>query len=57
MLAGVATVGITSAASTPESCVAGILDLLGARFELKLREHRDTIETMAFKKLRLDRSC
>jgi 4-hydroxy-3-methylbut-2-enyl diphosphate reductase len=53
MLAGVETVGITSAASTPESCVADILELLGARFKLKLREHRDTTETMAFKKLRL----
>jgi 4-hydroxy-3-methylbut-2-enyl diphosphate reductase len=53
MLDGAETLGITSAASTPESCVAGILDALGARFTLALREHRDTIETTAFKKLRL----
>jgi hypothetical protein len=40
--------------TTPESCVAEILDRLGARFKLIRREHRDTIEAMALKKLRLD---
>jgi 4-hydroxy-3-methylbut-2-en-1-yl diphosphate reductase len=54
MLAGAETLGITSAASTPESCVAEILELLGARFRLELSEHRETNEAIMFKKLRLD---
>lgn len=53
MLEGVETIGITSAASTPESCVAEILNLLGGRYRLDLREHRETTETTIFKQLRL----
>ena len=53
MLRGAGTIGITSAASTPESCVAEILELLATRFRLNLREHRDTEEAVAFKPLRL----
>src|SRR5437763_1135037 len=44
LLAGAETLGITSAASTPERCVAEILELLGARFRLELNEHRETDE-------------
>lgn len=54
LLADVGTIGITAAASTPESCVTDILETLGARFNLNVREHRDTTETMVFKTLRLD---
>jgi len=54
MLDGAETLGITSAASTPESCVTEILERLGGRFKLDLREHRDTVETTVFKQLRLD---
>ena len=57
LLADAETVGITSAASTPESCVAEILALLGEKFRLRLREQRDRVETMSFKPLRLDRPC
>jgi 4-hydroxy-3-methylbut-2-enyl diphosphate reductase len=53
MIEGAETIGITSAASTPESCVADILNLLGGRYRLELREHRETTETIAFKPLRL----
>jgi 4-hydroxy-3-methylbut-2-enyl diphosphate reductase len=53
MLAGAETLGITSAASTPESCVDEILELLGGRFKLALREHRDATEATVFKQLRL----
>jgi 4-hydroxy-3-methylbut-2-enyl diphosphate reductase IspH len=54
MLAGVETLGITAAASTPESCATVILELLGARFTVELSEHRETDEAIMFKKLRLD---
>jgi len=54
MLAGAETLGITSAASTPESCVAEILELLEGRFDLELSEHRETDEAIMFKQLRLD---
>jgi 4-hydroxy-3-methylbut-2-enyl diphosphate reductase len=53
MLAGAESLGITSAASTPESCIDELLETLGARYKLELREHRDTIEATVFKQLRL----
>jgi 4-hydroxy-3-methylbut-2-enyl diphosphate reductase len=52
LLAGAGTVGITSAASTPESCVEEVLALLAARYDVQLHEHRNATETMMFKQLR-----
>lgn len=50
-LRGRATVGVTAAASTPESSVAGILDALGARFRVEVEEIEAAAESIAFRRV------
>ncbi len=48
-LEGARTVGVTAGASAPEMLVRGVLDRLGERFEVTLREIDATPETVTFK--------
>ena len=44
-------IGITAAASTPESAVQSIVDALGNRFHLRIEEVETVVENVAFKRL------
>jgi 4-hydroxy-3-methylbut-2-enyl diphosphate reductase len=48
-LEGVSTVGITAGASAPEVLVQGVVDALGAHFDLTVEELGPTRETVTFK--------
>jgi 4-hydroxy-3-methylbut-2-enyl diphosphate reductase len=50
-LRGRATVGVTAAASTPESSVSGILQALGARYRLEVEEIEAEPEAAAFRRV------
>ncbi len=52
-LDGARHVGVTAAASTPDSSVIAILDALADRFELVVEERAAVIETTAFKPIRI----
>ena len=52
-LDGRASVGVTAAASTPESSVAAVLDALRSRFELSIEEVGSRSETASFRPVRL----
>lgn len=49
LLDGVGTIGITAGASAPEHLVQGLLDELGANFDLAIEERRVTREDVVFK--------
>jgi 4-hydroxy-3-methylbut-2-enyl diphosphate reductase len=48
-LEGVQTVGLTAGASAPERLVEGVIEALGARFDLTIDEVSPTRETVTFK--------
>lgn len=54
LLTRIRTVGITSAASTPESTVSGIIDALSSRFAVHVREVEHLEETTMFKPVRIN---
>jgi 4-hydroxy-3-methylbut-2-enyl diphosphate reductase len=52
-LAGGTVVGVTAAASTPESSVASVLDALKERFDVAVEEVGDGIESTSFRRVRI----
>jgi 4-hydroxy-3-methylbut-2-en-1-yl diphosphate reductase len=44
-------IGVTAAASTPESSVQGVIEALASRYEVRVRNVRATEETNAFKRV------
>lgn len=55
MLSEARTIGITSAASTPEAIVSDILGLLAKRYRIDVEESGDVVETIAFRPVAFDR--
>ena len=49
LLAGSGCIGLTAAASTPESAVTAIIDALSERFALKVEELESALENIVFK--------
>lgn len=54
MLSDAQTIGITSAASTPEATVCDILALLGERYSIDVQESGEVVETVTFKPVPFD---
>lgn len=53
MIEAVESIGISAAASTPESSVSAILSTLGAHFELDIEEVTSLVEQTVFKPMRI----